>query len=120
MKMSRWSSAAAVVACALAALPAAASANVQVGSSGWLWGNPLPQGNTLRAMAFSGTTGYAAGDFGPLLPTPDGGALLRAPGGGAAWAGVRAGTFTNRAELQVLDANTLFAGGGCVARRSID
>ncbi|HEY4097300.1 MAG TPA: hypothetical protein VGM33_17390, partial [Baekduia sp.] len=72
MRIPRWSGAAALAACALAALPAAASANVQVGSSGWLWGNPLPQGNTVRAMAFSGPTGYAVGDFGTLLKTADG------------------------------------------------
>src|SRR4051812_14399962 len=111
MSRLRAGGAVALAACALAALPGAASANVQVGSSGWLWGNPLPQGNTLRAMAFSGTTGYAAGDFGTLLQTPD---------GGATWTGLRAGTFSNLTELQVLDANTLVAGGGCVARRSTD
>jgi photosystem II stability/assembly factor-like uncharacterized protein len=103
--------AAATALCGLAALPGGASANVQVGSSGWLWGNPLPQGNTLRAMAFAGNSGYAVGDFGTLLQTGD---------GGATWAGLPAGTFSNLTELQVLDANTLFAGGGCVARRSID
>jgi photosystem II stability/assembly factor-like uncharacterized protein len=103
--------AAALAACALAAVPAAAGANVQVGSSGWLWGNPLPQGNTLRAMAFAGSTGYAVGDFGTLLKTTD---------GGATWEGLPAGTFSNLTELQVLDANTLVAGGGCVARRSTD
>jgi hypothetical protein len=55
-------------ACVLAAavLPVTAAASVQVGSSGWRWGNPLPQGNTLRAMSFApGGTGYAAGEFGP-------------------------------------------------------
>jgi photosystem II stability/assembly factor-like uncharacterized protein len=95
----------------LSLIPAGASANVQVGSSGWLWGNPLPQGNTLRAMAFAGTTGYAVGDFGTLLQTPD---------GGTTWSGLPAGTYSNLTELQVLDSNTLFAGGGCVARRSVD
>ncbi|HWH94127.1 MAG TPA: YCF48-related protein [Baekduia sp.] len=107
----RSGGAALAAACALAALPAAAPANVQVGSSGWLWGNPLPQGNTLRAMAFSGTIGYAVGDFGTLLQTTD---------GGATWAGLPAGTFSNLTELQVLDPATLVAGGGCVARRSVD
>src|SRR5436190_850784 len=75
-RLLRGGGAAALAACALAAagLPGAASANVQVGSSGWLWGNPLPQGNTLRAMAFAGgTTGYAVGDFGTLLQTTDAG-----------------------------------------------
>ncbi|HMJ35717.1 MAG TPA: YCF48-related protein [Baekduia sp.] len=111
MKMSRWSGAAAVVACAFAALPAAASANVQVGSSGWLWGNPLPQGNTLRAMTFSGPTGYAVGDFGTLLKTTD---------AGDTWTGLPAGTFSNLTEVQTVDANTVVAGGGCVARISKD
>jgi photosystem II stability/assembly factor-like uncharacterized protein len=110
MSRRRWGAAAA--ACAVLGLvPAVASANVQVGSSGWLWGNPLPQGNTLRAMSFAGTTGYAVGDFGTLLKTTD---------GGSTWSGTPAGTFSNLTELQVLDANTLVAGGGCVARLSTD
>ena len=63
-----------------------ASASVQVGSSGWQWGNPLPQGNTLRSMSFAGVNGYAAGDFGTLLRTAD---------GGVTWSGLLSGTFTN-------------------------
>jgi photosystem II stability/assembly factor-like uncharacterized protein len=110
-RLLRGPAAATLAACALAAVPAGASANVQVGSSGWLWGNPLPQGNTLRAMAFYGTTGFAVGDFGTLLKTTD---------GGASWEGLPAGTFSNLTELQVLDDQTLVAGGGCVARRSTD
>src|SRR5215213_6410576 len=109
MSRLRWGTAAAV-ACALAAT-GVASANVQVGSSGWQWGNPLPQGNTLRAMSFAGTTGYAVGDFGTLLKTTD---------GGTSWSGTPAGTFSNLTEVQALDANTLVAGGGCVARVSTD
>ena len=95
----------------LLALPAAAGASVQVGSSGWQWGNPLPQGNTIRAMSFSGQQGYAAGDFGTLLSTSD---------GGATWTGLPAGTFTDLTEVQAIDADSIFAGGGCVARRSDD
>jgi photosystem II stability/assembly factor-like uncharacterized protein len=110
-RLLRSGSAALAVAAVAAAVPAGAGANVQVGSSGWLWGNPLPQGNTLRAMQFSGTNGYAAGDFGTLLKTGD---------GGASWTGLPAGTFSNLTVLQVLDGNTLVAGGGCVARRSTD
>jgi len=103
---------AALAAALLAALPAApASANVQVGASGWQWGNPLPQGNTVRAMSFAGATGYAAGDFGTLLKTSD---------GGSTWTGLPVGTFQGLTVVQALDANTVFAGGGCVARRSID
>ncbi|WP_187369267.1 WD40/YVTN/BNR-like repeat-containing protein [Baekduia soli] len=111
MRSLRWGAALTVVAGALAALPGGASANVQVGSSGWLWGNPLPQGNTLRAMTFAGTTGFAVGDFGTLLKTAD---------GGASWSGLPAGTFSNLSEVQALDANTVVAGGGCVARLSTD
>jgi photosystem II stability/assembly factor-like uncharacterized protein len=112
MRRLHWGAiAATTAACALAAVPGAASANVQVGSSGWLWGNPLPQGNTLRAMSFAGTTGYAVGDFGTLLKTAD---------GGDTWSGTPAGTFSNLTEIQALDANTLVAGGGCVARLSTD
>ena len=84
---------------------------MQVGSSGWQWGNPLPQGNTVRAMSFAGATGYAAGDFGTLLKTTD---------GGNNWSGLPVGTFQGLAVVQALDANTVFAGGGCVARRSTD
>jgi photosystem II stability/assembly factor-like uncharacterized protein len=112
MKRLRWGGAVALAACAVgAALPGGASAGVQVGSSGWSWGNPLPQGNTLRAMAFSGPVGYAVGDFGTLLKTTD---------AGDTWSGLPAGTFSNLTELQVLDANTVVAGGGCVARLSTD
>ena len=60
----------AVAAAALALAAAApAGATVQVGSSGWQWGNPLPQGNTIRDVAFAGAQGYAVGEFGTILAT---------------------------------------------------
>jgi photosystem II stability/assembly factor-like uncharacterized protein len=102
--------------CALAAgaaiaatAPAVAGAEVQVGSSGWTWGNPQPQGNTIRSMAFAGLTGYAAGDFGTLLKTTD---------GGASWSGLSVGSFQNFRTVQAVSPTTIIAGGGCVARRS--
>jgi photosystem II stability/assembly factor-like uncharacterized protein len=102
----------AALSAALLALAApAAGASVQVGSSGWQWGNPLPQGNTVRAMSLSGATGYAAGDFGTLLKTTD---------GGSSWSGLSMGTFQGLSVVQALDADTVVAGGGCVARRSVD
>ncbi|MGB2711452.1 MAG: hypothetical protein WBC33_08030, partial [Conexibacter sp.] len=94
-----------------AALAAPATASVQVGSSGWQWGNPLPQGNTLRTMSFAGQTGYAAGDFGTLLKTTD---------GGTTWSGLPVGTLQELSIVQAVDAQTVVAGGGCVARRSAD
>ena len=103
MSTRRLLSALAASALAAAAVPAVASAGVQVGASGWQWGNPLPQGNTLRAMSFApGGTGYAAGDFGTLLKTVD---------GGTTWAGLRVGTFTNLTTVQAVDASTVVAGG---------
>ncbi len=100
-----------VAALTAAAFAAPASANVQVGSSGWQWGNPLPQGNTLRAMSFAGATGYAVGDFGTLLKTTD---------GGTSWSGLPVGTFQSLTLVQAIDADTVVAGDGCVARRSVD
>ena len=41
-----------------------APAAVRAGHSGWEWASPLPQGHTIRALAFQGDTGYAVGDFG--------------------------------------------------------
>jgi photosystem II stability/assembly factor-like uncharacterized protein len=95
------------------ALSATASANVQVGSSGWLWGNPLPQGNTLHDLAFAPgkTTGYAVGDFGTILKTPD---------AGITWSGLPAGTFGNLTRVQVAADGSIVAGGGCVMRISTD
>ena len=111
MRRMRLTGALACAAGVLALLPAAAPAAVQVGSSGWLWGNPRPQGNTIRAMSFAGTQGYASGDFGTLLHTTD---------AGATWTGLLSGTFTGLTEVQAIDGDSVFAGGGCVARRSDD
>src|SRR6266511_1165339 len=66
---------------ALFALPSSA-APVSIGHSGWTWGNPLPQGNTLRAVEFAGGVGYATGDFGTVLRTDD---------GGTTWGGIATG-----------------------------
>jgi photosystem II stability/assembly factor-like uncharacterized protein len=101
----------ALAVCALGALPAAGWANVQVGSSGWQWGNPLPQGNQINALAFAGAQGYAVGDFGTLLSSAD---------GGATWTGRLSGTFANLTEIQTITPTSIFAGGGCVGRRSDD
>src|SRR3954449_595874 len=102
MKRLRLSAALACAAALLAALPALAPASVQVGSSGWQWGNPLPQGNTIRSMSFAGTTGFAAGDFGTLLKTTD---------GGVTWSGLSVGSFQNFTTVQALSPTTVIAGG---------
>ena len=105
-----------VIACLIVAglaLTATAFANVQVGSSGWQWGNPQPQGNTLHDVAFApgSATGYAVGDFGTIIKTSD---------AGATWSGLPAGTFTNLIRVQTTADGSVIAGGGCVMRISSD
>ena len=102
--------------CVLAAAVCAAgsvagAAEVTVGHSGWNWGNPQPQGNTLRAIEFAGTRGYAGGDFGTLLRTDD---------RGRSWTGVATGTTTTFSHISVVDQNTAVAASGCVVRRTDD
>jgi photosystem II stability/assembly factor-like uncharacterized protein len=87
------------------------SAAVSVGHSGWKWGNPLPQGNTIRALDFNGGTGYAAGDFGTLLKTTD---------AGASWTGVPTGITSTLSRIDVITPSSVVIGGGCSARRSDD
>ena len=93
------------------AAPAWRQGTVGVGQSGWLWGNPQPQGNTLRAVEFAGGVGYAAGDFGTLLRTPD---------NGTTWQGIPTGIVGNLAQIRAVNANTVLIGSGCVMRRSDD
>src|SRR5687768_147509 len=91
--------AAAVVAMAGTAGPAWGQGEVTVGHSGWKWGNPQPQGNTLRTVEFAGGTGYAAGDYGTILRTTD----------GLNWTGVSSGLPGRRLDqIRVVDPNTFF------------
>ncbi|HEX3511008.1 MAG TPA: hypothetical protein VHT27_07905 [Solirubrobacteraceae bacterium] len=81
--------------------------------SGWEWGNPTPQGRTLRAISFSGPVGYAVGEGGSALSTSD---------GGATWRGLSTGTSGAIEELEVLSPTALVIGGagGCITRVSSD
>jgi photosystem II stability/assembly factor-like uncharacterized protein len=101
----------AVGAAALLATPAQGA--VQVSQSGWLWGNPTPQGNTIRAIDFDGGRGYAIGDAGTALRTDD---------GGRTWTGLATGTARNLSRVQVVTPEVLvvLGGDGCVVRRSDD
>src|SRR3954452_8007574 len=102
---------AATLVCAVFATFGAASVNVA--QSGWSWGNPTPQGNTLGSIDFVQGRGFAAGDAGAVLRTDDGGSI---------WTGLATGTSADLTRLQVLDPETLtvLGGGGCVLRRSDD
>jgi photosystem II stability/assembly factor-like uncharacterized protein len=88
-----------------------AGAAVRAGHSGWLWSNPLPQGHTLRALELEGLVGYAAGDFGTLLGTDD---------GGATWSGRSTGLTAGLSQVAVIDADSVVVAGRCAVRRSDD
>jgi photosystem II stability/assembly factor-like uncharacterized protein len=88
-----------------------AHAAVGVGHSGWQWGNPQPQGNTLSAVDFAGGSGYAAGNFGTVLRTTD---------SGVNWQGLPTGTTATFTQVRAIDADSVVAGGGCALRRSDD
>jgi len=88
-------------------------ANVNVSKSGWAWGNPTPQGRTLRSIAFSGGVGYAVGYGGTALSTTN---------AGLSWNGLTTGTSVNLERVQALAPATVIVGGGggCVTRISED
>ncbi|HEV2814529.1 MAG TPA: hypothetical protein VGW10_14835 [Solirubrobacteraceae bacterium] len=90
-----------------------APAAVQNSQSGWSWGNPQPQGNTIRAMDFAPGRTYAVGDAGTGLRSDD---------GGATWTGLATGTSLDleRVEAVTADVVVVLGGDGCVVRRSDD
>ena len=90
-----------------------ADAAVQVSQSGWQWGNPSPQGNTIRGMDVNGGRAYAIGDYGTALRTDD---------GGQTWTGLATGTSQNLTRVQAVtpDVVIIVGGQGCVVRRSND
>ena len=100
-----------VAALALIAAATAVADDVTVGHSGWNWGNPQPQGNTLRAIEFKGARGFAAGEFGTLLRTDD---------RGRSWTGIPTGTTASITHVSIADDTSVVVGGGCVLRRSDD
>ena len=113
MSCKRIGQRAGVLAVALVAVFAtAAAASVRVPLSGWYWGNPAPQGNSLQALSFTGGRGYAVGTAGTALRSDD---------GGKAWVGLATGTAGDLTRLQIIDPDTVVVlGGGCVLRRTDD
>ena len=89
-----------------AACPSTGTAAVQVSQSGWQWGNPTPQGNTIRAIDFVQGRGYAIGDDGTALRTDD---------GGATWTGLPTGTSLDLGRVQAVtpDVVIVLGGNGC-------
>jgi photosystem II stability/assembly factor-like uncharacterized protein len=109
---SRLVATSALVVCALlGGAQLAHAAPVSVGHSGWSWGDPRPQGNSLQGLDFAGARGYAAGGFGTLLRTDD---------AGETWTGVSTGLTDALRQVRAIDANTVVIGGACALRRSDD
>src|SRR5271155_622640 len=96
---------------ALIAFAGISVAAVNVSDSGWSWGNPTPQGRTLKAIAFSGGVGYAVGNGGTVLSTSN---------AGSSWSGLTTGTIGNLESVQALSSSTVVVGGagGCITRIS--
>ncbi len=90
---------------------APAGATLSTNQSGWQWGSPQFQGNSLFALELQGATGYAAGSFGTLLRTND---------GGSGWGTVRTGLTIDFTDLDVIDADSLVVGSRCALRRTDD
>jgi photosystem II stability/assembly factor-like uncharacterized protein len=103
----------ACVAFAALAVLSTASAGVNNPQSGWYSGNPLLGPNALRDLACAGSTCYAAGDFGTLLKSAD---------GGATWKGIITGLTIDlpRVRLAGGSPDRVIVGGGCALRRSDD
>ncbi len=69
----------------------------------WMWLNPKPQGNNLRAMDFvNDNTGYAAGNYGTILKTTD---------NGNEWIKLNTDFTDQLLSLDFVDVSTGFAGG---------
>jgi photosystem II stability/assembly factor-like uncharacterized protein len=76
MRAMLWGVCAALLACAIVsvAVPADAAALLSTGDGGWVWQNPLPQGNGMSCVCMvDADHGWAVGGAGTILATTDGG-----------------------------------------------
>ena len=78
----------------------------------WKWQNPLPQGNSLSAIAFVDTkTGWAVGALGTILHTVD---------GGVTWTIQNSGTKVNLARVIFNNKSTGWSFGGSTLLHTTD
>jgi photosystem II stability/assembly factor-like uncharacterized protein len=102
-----------LAAVAALAVLATASAGVNTPQSGWYSGNPLLGPNALRDIACADSTCYAAGEFGTLLKSTD---------GGSNWKGIVTGLslYLNRVGLAGGSPDKVIIASDCALRRSDD
>jgi photosystem II stability/assembly factor-like uncharacterized protein len=91
--------------------PGGAASQVTVGHSGWEWANPVPQGNSLPALDFLGPIGYAAGEYGTVLSSDD---------GGVSWRGLISGSTEDLTDLEMINIGSFVVAGDCTVLRSDD
>jgi len=90
-----------------------AQSGVNSPGSGWYAGNPLLGPSNLTNLATAGGTTFAAGDFGTLLKSTD---------GGATWSGIVTGIQDNLTLIRIVgdDPSSLVIAGHSVLLRSDD
>lgn len=88
-----------------------ASAAIPAGNTGWIWSNPLPQGNTLDRLGVSGGRIWAGGATGTLLYSDD---------SGTTWAAVRTGLLDDIRTIEAISPTSVVFAGRCALRRSDD
>ena len=80
-----------------------ASALISTGDTGWVWQNPLPQGNELTDVCFvDASHGWAVGLFGTILATSD---------GGVTWTSQASGTYQTLYTVCFVDTSHGWAAG---------
>ena len=89
---------------ATAAMAASAQAQVVNGQSGWEWGTPTPQGNSINDIGFIAGVGYAVGNFGTIMSTTD---------AGQTWTGLNTGITADINKVSLPAPGTIIIGGGC-------
>ena len=88
--------------CSLSAVTAAFGF-MTAGDGGWVWQNPLPQGDSLTDVCFADAAhGWAVGEFGTILATGD---------GGTTWTRQSSGTSVSLAAVSFADAQRGWAVG---------
>lgn len=102
---------AALAAAAALALPAAASAVIYAGNTGWRWSSPEPTGNALTVLDVAGSRLWVAGGAGTLAYSDT---------DGFNWTGVRTGLLDDIRHVDAISDSSIVFAGRCALRRTDD